>query len=78
MRILRTGRFIRSGSFHFAAGVWKRGVQILISAGHAAIALGGVGLTGRSRRPYRHANQLPVKVQTVIVRVKREHPSCTN
>jgi len=36
------------------------------------------GLTDRSRRAYRHANQLPVKVQTVIVRLKREHPSCTN
>ncbi len=33
------------------------------------------GLTDRSRRPYRHANQLPVQVETVIVRLRREHPS---
>jgi putative transposase len=33
------------------------------------------GLTDRSRRPYRQANQLPLQVQTVIVRLKREHLS---
>ncbi len=33
------------------------------------------GLTDRSRRPYRQANQLPLQVQTLIVRLKREHPS---
>jgi putative transposase len=33
------------------------------------------GLTDRSRRPYRHANQLPVQVETVIVRLRREHPT---
>ncbi len=33
------------------------------------------GLTDRSRRPYRHANQLPVAVEAVIVRLKREYPS---
>ena len=26
------------------------------------------GLTDRSRRPYRHANQLPVQIETLIVR----------
>ena len=36
---------------------------------------GVVGLTDRSRRPYRHANQLPVQVETLIVRLRREHPS---
>jgi putative transposase len=37
---------------------------------------GGVhGLTDRSRRPYRHANQLPPAVETVIVRLKREYPA---
>jgi putative transposase len=36
---------------------------------------GVVGLTDRSRRPYRHANQLPVQVETLIVRLKRDHPS---
>jgi len=33
------------------------------------------GLSDRSRRPYRQANQLPLPVQTLIVRLKREHPS---
>jgi putative transposase len=33
------------------------------------------GLTDRSRRPYRHANQLPVVVEKAIVALKREYPS---
>src|SRR5919107_2947188 len=33
------------------------------------------GLTDRSRRPYRHANQLPLVVETRIVALKREFPS---
>jgi putative transposase len=33
------------------------------------------GLTDRSRRPYRHANQLPVVVETQIVRLKRDYPA---
>jgi putative transposase len=33
------------------------------------------GLTDRSRRPYRHANQLPLQVETLIVRLKREKPA---
>jgi len=32
------------------------------------------GLTDRSRRPYRHANQLPLVVETQIVRLKRDYP----
>src|SRR5947199_10056569 len=32
------------------------------------------GLTDRSRRPYRQANDLPFQVQTLIVRLKRDHP----
>src|SRR5215475_4861784 len=36
---------------------------------------GAVGLTDRSRRPYRQANQLPIQVETLIVRLRREHPS---
>ena len=32
------------------------------------------GLTDRSRRPYRHANQLPLAIETQIVRLKREYP----
>src|SRR5215475_4706160 len=30
------------------------------------------GLTDRSRRPYRHANQLPVQIEMLIVRCKQE------
>src|SRR3974377_1040971 len=33
------------------------------------------GLTNRSRRPYRYANQLPFQVENYILNVKREHPS---
>jgi putative transposase len=33
------------------------------------------GLTDRSRRPYRQANQLPLQVESLIVRLKHEHPS---
>jgi putative transposase len=32
------------------------------------------GLTDRSRRPYRHANQLPMAIEKRIVRLKREYP----
>src|SRR5258708_8104092 len=31
------------------------------------------GLTDRSRRPYRYANQLPFQVENYIFNVKREH-----
>jgi putative transposase len=33
------------------------------------------GLTDRSRRPYRHANQLPVQIETLIVRCKQDKPN---
>jgi putative transposase len=33
------------------------------------------GLTDRSRRPYRHANQLPFQIETLIVRLKQEKPT---
>jgi putative transposase len=33
------------------------------------------GLTDRSRRPYRQANRLPFQVETLLVRLKKEHPS---
>jgi len=33
------------------------------------------GLTDRSRRPYRYANQLPFQVENYILNVKREHTS---
>ena len=33
------------------------------------------GLSDRSRRPYRHANQLPVQIETLIVRLKQDRPS---
>ena len=32
-------------------------------------------LTDRSRRPYRQASQLPVQVETLIVRLRRERPA---
>ena len=32
--------------------------------------IGLEGLTDRSRRPYRHANQLPTQIETLIVRLK--------
>ena len=33
------------------------------------------GLTDRSRRPYRHAKQLPMVIEKAIVALKREYPS---
>jgi len=33
------------------------------------------GLTDRSRRPYRPANQLPFQIEKLIVQIKREHTS---
>jgi hypothetical protein len=33
------------------------------------------GLTDRSRRPYRYANQLPFQVENYVLNVKCEHPS---
>jgi putative transposase len=33
------------------------------------------GLTDRSRRPYRHANQLPFQIEALIVELKREKPT---
>ena len=38
-------------------------------------ATGLEGLTDRSRWPYRHANQLPVQIETLIVRIKQDKPS---
>src|ERR1700737_5364175 len=36
--------------------------------------IGLEGLTDRSRRPYRHANQLPTQIETLIVRLKKDNP----
>jgi putative transposase len=33
------------------------------------------GLTDRSRRPYRQANRLPFQIESLIVQLRREHPS---
>jgi hypothetical protein len=33
------------------------------------------GLTDRSRRPYRQANQLPMQIERLIVRLKKEKPA---
>src|SRR5215469_15882500 len=38
-------------------------------------ATGLDALTDRSRRPYRHANQLPIQIETLIVRLKQDKPS---
>ncbi len=37
--------------------------------------LGPKGLEDRSRRPYRHANKLPVQVERSILAIKREYPT---
>ena len=37
--------------------------------------VGLIGLTDRSRRPYRQANQLPLQIETRILHLKHEHPS---
>jgi putative transposase len=37
--------------------------------------IGTRGLTDRSRRPNRHANQLPMPVEKAIVRLKKEYPN---
>jgi putative transposase len=37
--------------------------------------MGLEGLTDRSRRPYRQANQLPFQLETLIVSLKKEQPS---
>ena len=36
--------------------------------------VGVQGLADRSRRPYRHANQLPLTLEKWILRLKREYP----
>ena len=33
------------------------------------------GLTDRSRRPYRQANRLPTQIETIILKLKRDHPT---
>ena len=46
----------------------KTGYQIFERYQHTGVH----GLTDRSRRPYRHANQLPMAVGQAIVRLKKE------
>ena len=48
----------------------KTGYKILIRYNK----IGLEGLTDRSRRPYRHANQLPFQIETQIVRLKQDKP----
>ena len=48
----------------------KTGYKIYARYQHCGLE----GLTDRSRRPYRHANQLPLQVETLIVRLKKEYP----
>lgn len=49
----------------------KTGYKIFRRYEHAGVR----GLTDRSRRPYRHANQLPMAVEKTIVRLKKEYPT---
>jgi putative transposase len=49
----------------------KTGYKIL----HRYNTCGLQGLTDRSRRPYRQANQLPVQIETLIVRLKQDKPN---
>jgi putative transposase len=41
---------------------------------HRYTGCGLEGLTDRSRRPIRHANQLPMAIEQQIVRLKKEYP----
>jgi putative transposase len=36
--------------------------------------IGLEGLTDRSRRPYRQANQLPFQIESLIVTIKQDYP----
>ena len=49
----------------------KTGYKILTRYNETGVE----GLTDRSRRPYRHANQLPTQIETLIVRLKQDKPS---
>jgi putative transposase len=49
----------------------KTGYKILQRHRHCGLE----GLTDRSRRPYRHANQLPLQIETLIVRLKQDKPT---
>lgn len=49
----------------------KTGYKIFQRYQHTGVQ----GLTDRSRRPYRHANQLPMAVEKTIVRLKKEYPT---
>ena len=49
----------------------KTGYKILKRYRHCGLQ----GLTDRSRRPYRHANQLPLQIETLIVRLKQDKPT---
>lgn len=42
---------------------------------HRYKTLGLAGLEDRSRRPYRHANKLPVQIERAIIGIRREHPT---
>jgi putative transposase len=42
---------------------------------HRYKSCGLQGLTDRSRRPYRQANRLPFQIESLIVRLKHDHPS---
>jgi transposase len=50
----------------------KTGYKIFDRYQHCGVQ----GLTDRSRRPYRYANQLPFQVENFILNGKHEHASC--
>ena len=49
----------------------KTGYKIFERYQHAGVQ----GLTDRSRRPFRHANQLPMAIEKSVVRLKKNYPS---
>src|SRR5579864_660981 len=55
------------------------GVEISRKTGYKIFArykdCGVEGLTDRSRRPYRHARQLPFQIEKAIIQLKQEHMS---
>lgn len=53
-------------------GISRKTAYKIIERYHDA---GLEGLTDRSRRPYRHANQLPFQIEALIVRLKQEKPT---
>src|SRR5262245_66387244 len=70
-RVKFIARFLEGGTGPGVRGFAQDGLQ-----DHRALSRHRLGrLTDRSRRPYRHANQLPFQIEALIVRLKQEKPS---